>query len=889
MPSRDPAAVLKSTPPRIVRGFLDRTRLHLTRLELNSAGTTALLAPTGFGKTTQLAHWRHEALARGAVALWHSVDARDEPMRFARGLAYCAQISCGKRGFSELTLRWIEQCPDPHEALTGWLAEIAELAFEVLLLLDDVDQLPTLTRTQVLPYLLGNTPPNLHIALSARPTSALMASGTLSTAPVVRVTAADLRFRLDETLTVLATALGGRCNPEAGVRLHELTEGWPLGVQLAIAALRRGGDVEDLLSVATADIRRYFIETLIERQPARAVHLLVRLANFDLIHPSLCSAVLEQEALTQELRRLQDETPLFMGTEDTDWIRLHPVARAALTERWSQLPESERRRLCRRASDWYRANELPEEAAQQSFLSGDIATAITLVEGNTHRMLISGRSTAVLDWYRRLSSAEIRHHPGFWAPAAWALAMERRSEEAKTLLELILTQPDVSLTKQFEAMLIEATSAGFADRVDRVAALLEAWPEPPAHADAGAAVIYWIARGFDALHRGHPDQARLHWARIAGLDQTQAYSPVSYGMADYGLGVSHLWEGRYALAEQVLRPALARAEERISRQHPIACMLAAALATACWEGGQNDEPQTLLVGRLDVLETNAPPDAPIIAYQTLARIADHEGRQDQALNLLDSLGALGQNLSLPRLRVAAQFELVRLHARRGRSDAACSLSGELDTLVNMARTHTPGMFIPWLEVRAHLARAYAELASDEEGHLGRALQAAQSAAATAAGLKLGVENVEAQLLRAQALMRQSSREAVNALNEALSLAQANGMLRLVREYSDQRGVAHGAVRDMLIPPKQMSAEPRKGTLSEAISSKARGRGLLTLKERGVLTLLNRNLSNKEIAIAMSVSEQTVKWHMKNLFHKLQAASRKHAIARARALGLVDGG
>ncbi|MCY1309783.1 HTH-type transcriptional regulator MalT [compost metagenome] len=53
----------------------------------------------------------------------------------------------------------------------------------------------------------------------------------------------------------------------------------------------------------------------------------------------------------------------------------------------------------------------------------------------------------------------------------------------------------------------------------------------------------------------------------------------------------------------------------------------------------------------------------------------------------------------------------------------------------------------------------------------------------------------------------------------------------------------------------------------------------------MLSLLSRNLSNKEIARAMDVGEQTVKWHLKNLFGKLNAAGRKHAVARARQLGL----
>ena len=59
-PSKDPALLLKSTPPRIGRSFLDRERLELSHFERSSTQVTALLAPTGFGKTSQLASWRRE-------------------------------------------------------------------------------------------------------------------------------------------------------------------------------------------------------------------------------------------------------------------------------------------------------------------------------------------------------------------------------------------------------------------------------------------------------------------------------------------------------------------------------------------------------------------------------------------------------------------------------------------------------------------------------------------------------------------------------------------------------------------------------------------------------------------------------------------------------------
>lgn len=63
-------------------------------------------------------------------------------------------------------------------------------------------------------------------------------------------------------------------------------------------------------------------------------------------------------------------------------------------------------------------------------------------------------------------------------------------------------------------------------------------------------------------------------------------------------------------------------------------------------------------------------------------------------------------------------------------------------------------------------------------------------------------------------------------------------------------------------------------------------GLFTPKELQVLRLLARAYTNKEIGISLDVSDQTVKWHLKQVFAKLEVGSRKQAVSRARALGVV---
>jgi len=61
---------------------------------------------------------------------------------------------------------------------------------------------------------------------------------------------------------------------------------------------------------------------------------------------------------------------------------------------------------------------------------------------------------------------------------------------------------------------------------------------------------------------------------------------------------------------------------------------------------------------------------------------------------------------------------------------------------------------------------------------------------------------------------------------------------------------------------------------------------LTDREIQILGLLAEGKSNKSIALALFISESTVKTHLKSLFTKLDATSRAEAIAFAARRGLV---
>ena len=195
-----------------------------------------------------------------------------------------------------------------------------------------------------------------------------------------------------------------------------------------------------------------------------------------------------------------------------------------------------------------------------------------------------------------------------------------------------------------------------------------------------------------------------------------------------------------------------------------------------------------------------------------------------------------------------------------------------------------GLLGPELFMVAGLASAYIALVQRDWQALLNVLITVNE---TAERLRRGREIVQVKLLKALALKELGS-DGLSCLLEATSLADEYGLQRIVEDtHPDLLKWLQKVRRENveLVAPAPVQSAPilRPEPLMSSVSPSR----LLTPKEREVLQLLARNLSNKQIALALNVGEETVKWHLKNLFGKFQAGTRKHVVDRAYMLGILE--
>ncbi|WP_030060300.1 MULTISPECIES: response regulator [Streptomyces] len=90
------------------------------------------------------------------------------------------------------------------------------------------------------------------------------------------------------------------------------------------------------------------------------------------------------------------------------------------------------------------------------------------------------------------------------------------------------------------------------------------------------------------------------------------------------------------------------------------------------------------------------------------------------------------------------------------------------------------------------------------------------------------------------------------------------------------GITRRLIGEFAARPEAAAARPRRALVDS-----------VTEREREVLTLVGRGLSNAEIAAELTISVATAKAHVARLFTKLDARDRVHLVIQAYEFGLVS--
>jgi DNA-binding CsgD family transcriptional regulator len=102
-------------------------------------------------------------------------------------------------------------------------------------------------------------------------------------------------------------------------------------------------------------------------------------------------------------------------------------------------------------------------------------------------------------------------------------------------------------------------------------------------------------------------------------------------------------------------------------------------------------------------------------------------------------------------------------------------------------------------------------------------------------------------------------------------------------------IACDSDNELLVHLCREQCEPGDGRVNRVAMRKpdvSARRGLLTDREKEILTLLSRGTGTRELAVELNLSRATVRNHIQSIFYKLHVHNRVAAVRRGRDWGLI---
>ncbi|MDG4799359.1 LuxR C-terminal-related transcriptional regulator [Micromonospora sp. WMMD980] len=850
-----------------------RPRL-LDRLERGTAGpVTLLLAPAGWGKTTLLSGWARSERT-GPTPVWVTVADGDTTGRLWAYLAAALRTAVAGDPDEGPPPPMPDGPPRP-EQLEALAAALGARERPVLLVLDDLHRVTDPAALAGLEFLLRHGDGRLRLVAGARREPPLALHRWRLAGELTVLGPDELAFTADEVADLLV-AHGVPVPAEAVPRLVERTGGWPAGLRFAALTLAAGTDparAVHQISGDQPDVAAYLRDEVLAPLDPAARDVLSRSAVAVAVGADLAAALTGRADAGHLLAEAAREGGFVQQDGGSPpWYRPHPLLADLLRAELGRLPAEELRELHRRAAAWFAGHDRPAEALRHALTAGEWADAAELLVTRWPELAPDEPAPAAAPAPPEPPAEEVLRHPELALAAAAERAYAgdpaaadgqlRRASAAdlpaprRARFRRLATAVELSLAR------LTGNHEEVRRAADRLLAEVTGGDSDDVRAVAGA------AHGLVALAEGELTVAGGRFATALGAARRAGRARTELLCASRS-AVLEAARGALTAAEEHAREALAMPPCR-GWSSRLDCGYAyLALALAHW---QRDRPAEAAAHLALAGPAGAEPGGAALVALCRAGLLADGGDPAAALRTLAAARAAAPGPELGAWLTAAEAQL--------RADVGDPAGGR--ALLDAAGGAAPD---PALAV----ASARLWLATGDAGAAERALPDWPGPDATRWPLpvRLGAGLLDAALAGAAG----DGRRAGRLLEEVLALAEPEGCRRvftraepglrdLLATHLDS-GTAYWATVDGLLRAVDAS---RAGGAPDAPARVLAEP--LTERELTILRYLQSILSNVEIAAELSLSVNTVKTHVRNIYRKLDATRRREAVRRARELRLI---
>ena len=901
---------------------------------------TLIAAPASFGKTTLASEW---VAGCERPTAWLSLDEGDnDRTRFLTYLVAALQTLALSEvegfapniGEGALAALQSPQPPPSESILTTLLNEIATVADNFILVLDDYHIIESSPVDDALTFTLEHLPQQMHLVIATRndpnlPLARLRGRGQLS-----ELRAWDLRFTSSEAAEFLNQTMGLDLSEEEIAALENRTEGWIAGLQLAAISMRGREDSASRIKSFSGSHRfvlDYLIEEVLEQQSESVENFLLQTAVLDQLTGPLCDAVRFGETLSssdgnalsgQATLEMLEHANLFIIPLDVErrWYRYHHLFADLLRQRLHQTRPQQVVMLHQRASDWYEQNGFDDKAIDHALWANDFERAANLIEKHVDALWRQGKHIRLRSWLAKLPDELIFSRPLLSIYHAWYLfaggnedTAERVLQAAEQIIEPGTDRAAETLPPERKDRLSDTDRTRLIGKAAAIRAFMDSYREdvPGIILHARQALEYLpeqdlpmrsiaaIALGDAYAIKG--DMAASYQARLEATEVSRSTDNTYYLIAaNLKLAMTLRTLGQLHRTVEVCQQQLQLAETSGMSHGSLVGLLFAIWGEVLAELNDLDGAMHRVQRGVELTERGG--DLAMLgwSYHCLMRVLFSRGDATGAEKVVQKMETIARESAVPLwfTNYVAAWQ-TRFWLAQGKLEAASQWVEQRGLEPHGASKLLQELdYIKLIELVVLARVLFAQKRPDEAARLLTPLLKASEAG--------GHTSRVIEILLLQALAFQAGGEPTRALDKlqrALTLAEPGGFVRIfVDEAYGQpmahllyealsRGIAPDYVRRLLAAfpvadPEQTGPSKTKSEIRDPRKRSGEIVEPLSEREMEVLELIAEGLSNPEIASRLFLALNTVKAHTRNIYGKLDVHNRTQAVARARTLGLL---
>ncbi len=423
---------VKLSAPDVAPGLVSRAAL-IDEVRSSNAAAVGLTAPAGYGKSTMLVEWAARERRRTA---WISLDRLDDDPNALLSLIAAAH----GRAFPEQA--WlVSEVMGRGGAALGRGAPLLSVALSrapapFVLLIDDLQELRSPGCRDVLDVVFSKIPPGSQVVTASR-TAQPHLPRLRAVGDAVELRAVDLALDARAAEQIFAAARVA-ITPEQAIDVTRRTEGWPVGLHLAVMIVRDAPSGDWNVSGDDRYVADYLHqEALSDLDPAMQ-QFLRHNAVLDRLHGPLCDAVTQGSGSHARLRSLEDSHAFLAPLDRSrEWYGYHPMFREFLLAELSRSDPDLIETLHVRAADWFEAHGSRSLAVEHLLVTTEKDRSAQLVASLVPATYGAGQISTVQRWLTALGDPAIKAYPPLAVLAGWVSALVGETTQAQRWVAVV--------------------------------------------------------------------------------------------------------------------------------------------------------------------------------------------------------------------------------------------------------------------------------------------------------------------------------------------------------------------------------------------------------------------------------------------------------------------